>query len=88
MSEKALLSENHAQTSQVNSKSSQTETEVFAVYGAEPEVQAYVARGEETVCAPNFVHLGKTTCGYRQAGSNGVSVTFDAFEFETHPVSG
>jgi thymidylate synthase ThyX len=41
MSEKALLSENPAQTSQVNSTSSQTETEVFAVYGAEPEVQAY-----------------------------------------------
>src|ERR1700756_1305302 len=41
MSEKAVLSENPAQTSQVNSKPLQTETEVFAVYGAEPEVQAY-----------------------------------------------
>ena len=41
MSEKAVLSENPAQTSQANSKPSQTETEVFAVYGAEPEVQAY-----------------------------------------------
>src|SRR5579862_5892193 len=41
MSEKAVLSENPAQTSQVNSKPLQMETEVFAVYGAEPEVQAY-----------------------------------------------
>ena len=41
MSEKAVLSESSPQTSQGNSKPSPTETEVFAVYGAEPEVQAY-----------------------------------------------
>ncbi|HLH09898.1 MAG TPA: FAD-dependent thymidylate synthase [Terriglobales bacterium] len=42
MSEKAVLqSENPAPTSEGNPRSSQTETEVFAVYGAEPEVQAY-----------------------------------------------
>lgn len=42
MSEKAVLqSENPAQTSQGNPRPSQSETEVFAVYGAEPEVLAY-----------------------------------------------